>query len=168
MSAGLYRGAHRANIGAGSISGWRMHLKAQSGFTLIELMVVVAIVSILAAVAVPAYSDYVTRGKIPDATSNLATKRVKMEQFFQDSRSYLLAPDCVADTTASPQNFNFSCSVQTATAFTLQAVGKSSMAGFTYTIDQSGAKTSTIVSPAPSGWVAASTTCWITRKGGTC
>ena len=127
-------------------------------------MVVVAIVGILAAVALPAYSDYVIRGKIPDATSALATKRVLLEQFFQDNRTYVGAPACVADA-ASSQYFDFSCPVQTATAFTLQATGKATMAGFGYTIDQSAAKTSTITA---SGWAAESASCWIIRKGGGC
>ena len=43
--------------------------KTQKGFTLIELMIVVAIVGILAAVAIPAYSDYTTRAKITEALS---------------------------------------------------------------------------------------------------
>ena len=138
--------------------------RRQRGFTLVEVMVVVAIVGILAAVALPAYSDYVTRGKIPDATSALATKRVLLEQFFQDNRTYVGAPACTADSTSS-QYFDFSCTVQTATAFTVQAAGKGTMAGFNYTIDQSAAKTSAITA---SGWAAESPSCWIIRKGGGC
>ena len=64
----------------------------------------------------PAYTDYVVRGKIPEATSNLATKRVQMEQFFQDNLTYAGAPACNTDSSAS-QYFTFSCSAAaTATA----------------------------------------------------
>ena len=144
------------------------HLKTQRGFTLIELMIVVVVVAILAAVAVPSYTEYITRGRIPDATSNLATKRVKIEQFYQDNRTYAGAPDCASDTTSSSY-FDFSCTVATSTAFTLQAVGKSSMSGFTYTVDQTNSKTSTISSGAPSGWTTPSpNNCWVTKKAGVC
>ena len=143
-------------------------MKTQQGFTLIELMIVVVVVAILAAVAVPSYTDYITRSRIPDATANLATKRVKIEQFFQDNRTYAGATDCGSDATSSSY-FTFSCSVATATAFTLQAVGKSSMTGFTFTVDQANAKTSTIGSGAPSGWTTPSpNTCWVSKKGGYC
>jgi type IV pilus assembly protein PilE len=146
-------------------------MKLQKGFTLIELLIVVAIVGILAAVALPAYSNYVTRGKIPEATSNLASKRVQMEQFYQDNRTYVGGSGCTADTTSS-KYFDFSCTpapgvAPTTTVYTIQAVGKSSMAGFTYTIDQSNTKQTTA---APVGWAAAAmpTSCWITKQGGTC
>lgn len=144
-------------------------MKSQHGFTLIELLIVVAIIGILAAVALPAYTDYITRGKIPDATSGLAAKRVKMEQFYQDNRTYIGAPDCNADTTTS-QYFDFSCAAAPAvstTTFTLQAVGKATMAGFAYTIDQTGARATTMTAPASThGWTG--NTCWVTKKGGVC
>lgn len=139
-------------------------MKKQLGFTLIELMIVVAIIGILAAIALPSYNDYLTRGRIPDATSNLATKRVQMEQFFQDNRTYLGAPACAADTTVS-KYFDFSCPViLTATAYTLQAAGKGPMSGFVFTINQSNGKATTAV---PTGW-ATNNSCWITRKNGDC
>lgn len=133
------------------------------GFTLIEVMITVAVVAILAAVALPQYRDYVTRGRIPEATSRLATLQVQAEQYFQDNRTYVGAPACSADT-ATSKYFDFSCSASSATAFTLRAVGKDAMTGFTYTVTQAGAKATSAV---PSGWTS-SATCWITKKGGVC
>jgi type IV pilus assembly protein PilE len=143
-------------------------MKFTKGFTLIEVMVVVALIAILASLALPAYSDYVTRGKIPDATSNLASKRVLMEQFFQDNHTYVGAPACNNDATTS-KNFTFACSVApTTSTFTLQATGIGSMAGFSYTVDESNTKASAIVAPAKSKWIASSASCWITNTGGQC
>ncbi len=134
------------------------------GFTLIELMIAVAIVSILAAVALPAYNQYVVRGNLPQGTSRLATLQVQMEQFFQDNRTFVGAPGCNADT--SNRYFDFSCSAQTASAYTLRAVGKGSMAGFTYTVNQQGVRTTAAV---PAGWAQPSpNTCWAIRKDGSC
>jgi type IV pilus assembly protein PilE len=138
--------------------------QAQRGFTLIELLIVVAVIGILSMVAFPSYQDYMTRSKIPDATSNLATKRVQMEQFFQDNRTYVGAPAC-GDTTGS-QNFTFSCTAATANTYTLQALGKGAMLGFTYEINEQNAK-STPALP-NTKWGAAPVTCWVTNKGGVC
>jgi type IV pilus assembly protein PilE len=140
-------------------------MKKQLGFTLIELMIVVTIVGILATIAYPAYSDYLIRGRIPDATSGLAAKRVQMEQYFQDNRTYVGAPACAADA-ATSRFFTFSCNpAATATTYTLEAVGVAPMLGFTYTIDNQNTKTSTITR---AGWANTSTSCWIIRKDGSC
>ena len=61
-----------------------MARKAQQGFTLIELMIVVAIIGILAAVAIPAYSDYVARSKWTAALSELAPGKVGFDLALQD------------------------------------------------------------------------------------
>lgn len=148
------------------------------GFTLIEVMIVVAIVAILAAIALPSYNDYVTRGRIPDATSGLATKRVRMEQFFQDNRTYEASAatvpttnECSATDSATSRFFDFDCSVPpTAVVFTLRASGKAGgpMDGFEFTVNQAGARTSTVSAALQANGWAGNNSCWITRKGGQC
>ncbi len=59
------------------------------GFTLIEVMIVVAIVAVLAAIALPNYSDYIKRGKIIEATSALSDARTRFNQFYLDHRTYV-------------------------------------------------------------------------------
>ena len=151
----------------------------QSGFTLIEIMIVVAIVAILSMVAYPSYRDYIMRGNIPSGTSALATKQVQMEQWFQDRRSYVGGDvaggigqnlGCVADTTG--KYFDTSClggdapTAPPTNTYRISAIGKGTMAGFTYTINQSGQRTTAAV---PAGWaVPAPNTCWVTKKGGIC
>jgi type IV pilus assembly protein PilE len=141
--------------------------KVVKGFTLIELMIVVAIVAILGSIALPAYNDYIQRGRITAAISELSDMRVKLEQYFQDNRTYVNA--CAAGTLAPlPPNtefFQYSCPALTGTAFTVRALGSGSMAGFEYTIDQSNVRTTVAL---PAGWIGAGNTCWVTKKGGTC
>jgi len=152
----------------------------QTGFTLIEVMIVVAIVAILSMVAYPSYRDYAVRGNFPSATAGLAVKQGQMEQFFQDNPLHVYTGGdvaasigagmgCVSDT--SGKYFDFSCTGAGAPAagtFTISAVGKGSMAGFTFTINQTGAKTTASV-PTATGWSYPSpNTCWVTKKGGVC
>lgn len=134
-----------------------MHVRpaANAGFTLIELMIAVAIVAILAGVALPAYQDYMRRGNIPEATAGLGQGRITMEQWFQDNRTYEGAA-CLGN----GKKFNFTCNTA-ATTFLITATGKDNMTGFSYTINQDNARTST--TPWGNG-----ATCWITRKGDSC
>jgi type IV pilus assembly protein PilE len=135
-----------------------------AGFTLIEVMIVVAIIAILAAVALPSYTDYVRRGNVPEATTCMSQWRTNMEQWFQDNRVYDTNAGC-ATTVCAGKNFNVALVCPSATTYLLTATGKAggSMDGFTYTLDQANARTSNIVP-----WSVAAATCWITKKGDVC
>jgi len=137
--------------------------RRSAGFTLIELMIVVAIVAILAKLALPSYVDYVRRGKIPEATAAMSQGRVNMEQWFQDNRTYVGGP-CPATT----PNFSYDCGTPAATATTykINATGSGAMSSFGYTIQQDNSKTTVSV---PTGWTMPSpNTCWATKKDGSC
>jgi len=60
----------------------------RNGFTLVELMITVAILGILAAVAIPAYSNYVNRAKQSDAIIGLKAAQMAQEQFFSENNAY--------------------------------------------------------------------------------
>lgn len=141
----------------------RFHNKL-AGFTLIEIMVVVVVIGILTLVAFPSYNDYIIRGKIAEATSALSDGRVKMEQFFQDNKTYV-GGTCPPAT----ESFTYNCSDLTNTTYTITANGKagSNVAAFSFSIDQANTRrtTGTI-----SGWTSATLPqdCWITKKGGAC
>jgi type IV pilus assembly protein PilE len=142
------------------------------GFTLIELMITVAIVAILVAVALPSYRDYILRGQLADARNVLSSGAARLEQFYQDNRNYgTAAGGCgIVPATGSSRYFTFSCALNgtaptTDQAFTLTATGTGATAGFTFTIDQLRAQRTTGV---PTGWGTAPQGCWITRKGETC
>ena len=144
-------------MGMQKASGTQSSGNRERGFSLIELMVVVAIAAILMSVAIPSYRDYVRRGAIEEATSQLAAGRVVFEQFFLDNRTYEGAE---ASCPASTDRFAFDCGDPDATTYTITATGRNGMAGFVYTINEADTRTSDTL------WGAGN--CWITRKGETC
>lgn len=99
------------------------------GFTLIELMITVAVIGILAAVALPAYNSYLARGKITDAVAALADYRVKMEQYFQDTRNYGTASSSCPVAVVTSKYFTYSCLVGTATPTVVYLATATSIAG---------------------------------------
>jgi type IV pilus assembly protein PilE len=145
-----------------------MAMHGNRGFTLIELMIVVTVIAILAAIAVPAYNDYVTRSKITEATSGLSELRLRAEKFFADNRTYQNAGASDAgfnETITGARYFNFGCTAGTANTFSCTATGTGSMTGFAYAINQDNTRSSTFTGL--SGWTNSST-CWVTKKGQSC
>lgn len=140
------------------------------GFTLIEVMIVVAIVAILAAVALPSYTNYLRRGQLQEAFTYLSDYRVKMEQYYQDNRSYGTGASgtACANATGAPtwanfaapgaRYFTFSCVLGADNqSYLLTATGSSGRAvGYNYRYASAGNVKSTILFAG----AASTRTCW--------
>src|SRR6185312_10366756 len=127
-------------------------MKKPGGFTLIEILIAVAIVGILAAIALPSYNQYVVRGKLTEAFSNLLAIRAQSEQYFQDNRTYAGMP-C---STTNAKYFGYGCSGLSATTYIVTATGNagSDVEGIVFTIDQNNTRVTTVTGPAATkGWV---------------
>jgi type IV pilus assembly protein PilE len=137
-----------------------------TGFTLLELVVGLAIVALLAAVALPTYREQAQRSRLGEGVAALADARAAMERYYLNQRSYVGGP-CA--TSATIGLFTVVCpSTPTASAYTIRATGSGVAAGAVYTIDHHGDGRTTAL---PSGWGSVPSggySCWITRRGATC
>ena len=154
-----------------------MNKLRHQGFSLVELMIVVVIISILAAIAIPQYSDYVLKAKLAEAYSALSTAQLKMEQYYQDNRTYARATACTApasDCGICPSSFTGLKSFGLTCATT--TIGGSAGQGFIYTATSSGLGSPEFIftvneaatkatTQVPGGWTA-NAACWVRGKGG--
>lgn len=133
----------------------------QVGFTLMELMITVAIIAILASIAYPAYQDSVTRARRADAKAALLSLQQAQEKFrancieYADNIVSAGNRECDTDTdtyslefsSTSPDDFyNLSISAANSTSYTITATAKGAQAGDSeckiFSIDQDGNKSS--------------------------
>ena len=139
-----------------------MRKLSASGFTLIELMITVAIVGILSAVALPAYNNYVTRARLTDAYTVMTTWKTNAEQFWSDNHTYA---GYQIPSSTNTDNFTFAVSGQSTTVFLITASGIGSMSGFSFTLDQSNVRATTGVK---TGWTLPTCAGWVKDQSGTC
>lgn len=137
-----------------------MHVSRPRGFTLIEIMITVAILAIISAVALPSYQSYVMRSRVPEAFDMLSSYAARMEQAYQDTGNY-----GTAGCTPTPpvgKNFVLTCALSNGgQAYLASASGTAQMSGYTYTVDNTGAR---VTVAHPKG---ANANCW-TTKGASC
>lgn len=138
-----------------------MHtFKRSSGFTLMELMIVVAIIGILAAIAVPAYSEYVIKGKRSDAKAALLNAQLAQEKYRANNTSYGTLAQIGVSSTSPDGYYTIAISgTPDATSYTVTAAPLSPFADSTcgtFAVNKDGKTTSASVQTT----AAKVTECW--------
>ena len=160
-------------------------MRRQPGFTLIELMIVVVVIAVLSAIALPSYTDYITRSKFAEAHAHLSDLRVKMEQYYLDNRRYSSTTGggtcgIAGGNTPTAQGtkyFTFTCASSSATAagdqayvLTATGIAGEGLSGIAFSIDQANAKSTTVTGSTPMATKGyqSSGTCWVRKKPAQC
>lgn len=117
------------------------------GFTLVELMIVVAIVGILASIAIPSYVEYVKKGRRAAAQSHLMEIAQREQQYLLDARTYAASLTTLGITTPTDVANYYTIQVNVADAppsFTITATAQGTQTSDgNLTLDSTGAKTPT-------------------------
>jgi type IV pilus assembly protein PilE len=160
-------------------------MRNAKGFTIIEIMVVVTIIAILAAIALPSYQDYITRSKFQEATSTLADLRVKMEQNFMDNRRYNATgvpgtcgvPGGLVPAVPGAKYFTFACASSNPTgandqqfAITATGIAAQGLNGIAFTVNHANTKATVVTAATPMAdkGYASNAGCWIAKKPSQC
>ena len=142
------------------------------GFSLIEIAIALAIISILVSFSLPVFNKYKTYAKVVEVSEALATIRTHMESFYQEHQSYVNNSPTASSSICGAvelsaldaQYFNFTCLAVAENEFLWEAsnkenVGLGAAQTYKYTINQDGEQTTT-AHPDASGTMS----CWLLRK----
>ncbi len=160
-------------------------MQHKKGFTLLELMVTVAVIAILAGIALPSYNDYVTRSKFVEATGNLGDLRVKMEQYYADNRRY--STDAAGGTcgitggntpaASDARYFTYVCASTAPNGvgdqqfvLTANGVAAQGLGGLSFTVNHANNKTTVVAggSDIENKGYAGAAACWVRKKPSDC
>ncbi|AOY00670.1 type IV pilin protein [Jeongeupia sp. USM3] len=146
----------------------RPRRKARAGFTLIEVMITIAIIGILASIALPAYSNYVNRAKARTAGADLVSLSLAVENIYQKQLAYPTKATAAVATTvattwtpaAQSTDFDYTYLSAAGANYTLTATGKGGMNGCTLTLNSAGARTPSEANPTGGGAACGGLTKW--------
>lgn len=119
-------------------------LKQNKGFTLIEMLIVIAIIGVLASIAIPSYKNYMYTSRRAEGKTDLLKIQLGMEKWRANNNTY---PSALSDAgfTDNSSYYNYAISGNTSSAYLLTATAQSSQTGdsgcTSLTLDQSGTKT---------------------------
>lgn len=116
-----------------------MNIYKTNGFTLVELMIVIAILGIVSAIAIPAYTGYIATARMTEAKNNIAALKLAEEEFFLENNSYFYdTSDDNANLASASQglwtptagesgiNFTYVVSSGSGSSYAIQATGNAS------------------------------------------
>ena len=155
-------------------------MRQANGFTLIEVMIVVVVVAILSAIAYPSYTGHMRRAQVQEAFSALTQFRMRMEQYYQDNRTYAstVDPTICGVPVPAPENPRFiytgvapsGCALNTTIgaaagqSYTMTAVGNGGWVnGFVFDINELNVRR-TVNVPTDWGAVAVPVTRWLEKR----